>query len=93
MGQVYTTIYFFAEEKRMQQAHFFKANPDLKTAISVWNMLDEYALVLKMILPKIKNHHLLHVPKLQEKLTLESIRSIENLRIVKSDPENSAINY
>lgn len=56
-------------------------------------MLDEYALVLKMILPKIKNHHLLHVPKLQEKLTLESIRSIENLRIVKSDPENSAINY
>ena len=84
---MYQAYYFFKVNERVKQSQFFKANPDLGTACAVWNMLDDYAAIVKFIFPKIRNHHLLHVSKQQEPLTLANIDDLSGYEV--KDPEQN----
>lgn len=67
--------YEVREDKRLQQMDMFKANPDLQTAINSWNIIEQFGAkqILEKTFPKIKNHWVIHIPKLEERLTLENI--------------------
>lgn len=67
--------YFFCSKKAKNRAHLFYANPDVQTAISIWNIPDKTFVkgFMKMGYPCIKISKRIYLERTMESITLESI--------------------
>ena len=71
-------FYKLSERKREEQMAMFQANPDVETAQESWGMT-ESAMVkatIKTLLPSVAEHHLIHVPKMDTRITLDNVDSL-----------------
>lgn len=55
-----------------------KANPSIDAALKVWNQLEQKDMrpVMLAMLPGIKTAEILHLPKLDEAITIENIQNL-----------------
>lgn len=83
-------FYLCASESRKHQNLFTKANPSIDTAIKVWNHMEEKSMRLFMlsILPGIKTSELIHLPKLQDPITLENIVMLSRYDLSEQNTNN-----
>lgn len=81
MALSYLAVYNFFGSKRETQSTFFAANPDVETSAMIWNLLDDYKVkaLFDRFLTYNETRMLVHVPKLDTKITLENINDLPDL--------------
>jgi len=81
MSLSYLAVYNFFGQKRETQSTFFAANPDVETSAMIWNLLDDYK--VKALFDRFLTHNetkmLVHVPKLDTKITLQNMGDLPDL--------------
>ena len=70
--------FFVNKATRMKQYMTFLANPNLDTAINLWNIFDsEYVVgAIETRLHSVETNMILHIPKLFEKITIDTIKDL-----------------
>lgn len=74
----WAAYYALFKKKRKQQFNLFMSNPDVDSALKVYNLQDTMFLqdAMKYILPQVKVHKVIYVPQLLEPLTIKFLSSV-----------------
>lgn len=78
MHTCYQAYYICAGDKRERQNAFERANPNIETAKQVWNYMEvnETRPFMLTILDGIEYSEILHLPKLQDPITLDNVHDL-----------------
>lgn len=77
----YATYYFFFKKQRLAVNDMMIANPDLKLALELWNMLENKFIMqaFELGLPSIKINRKIFIPMVDTIITRENIKELPKL--------------